>query len=56
MRTVIHRPRDLFEAEEPPTALSPMQKSQMLTLLQAMLIEVSTTTAVGEAVDDEDNA
>ena len=55
MRTVIHRPRDLFEAEEPPTALSAVQKSQML-LLQAMLIEVSTATAVGEADYDEDNA
>jgi hypothetical protein len=54
MRTVIHRPRDLFEAEEPPTTLSAVQKSQMLTLLQAMLIEIST--AVGEADYDEDNA
>ena len=56
MRTVIHRPRDLFEEEEPPTALSAFQKSQMLPLLQAMLIEVSTATAVGEAESDEDNA
>ena len=56
MRTVIHRPRDLFEAEEPPTALSLAQKSQMLSLLQAMLIEVSMATAVREADDDEDNA
>jgi len=56
MRTVIHRPRDLFEAEEPTTALSPVQRSQMLPLLQAMLIEVSTATAVGEAESDEDNA
>jgi len=56
MRTVIHRPRDLFEAEEPPTALSPIQRSQMLPLLQAMLIEVSSATAVGEANGDEDNA
>ena len=56
MRTVIHRPIDLFEAEEPPTALSPAQKSQMLPLLQAMLIEVSAATTVGEADGDEDNA
>jgi hypothetical protein len=56
MRTVIHRPRDLFEAEEPPTALSPVQKSQMLSLLQAMLIEISMATAVEEADCDEDNA
>ena len=56
MRTVIHRPRDLFEAEEPPTALSPVQKSQMLPLLQAMLIEISMATAVEEADCDEDNA
>jgi len=53
MRTVIHRP---FEAEKPPAALSPVQESQMLPLLQAMLIEISTATAVGEADDDEDNA
>ena len=56
MRTVIHRPRDLFEEEEPPAALSPVQKSQMLPLLQAMLIEVSAATALGEADCDEDNA
>ena len=56
MRTVIHRPRDLFEAEEPPTSLSPIQRSQMLPLLQAMLIEVSSATALGEADGDEDNA
>jgi hypothetical protein len=56
MRTAIHRSRDLFEEEKPTTALSPIQKSQMLTLLQAMLIEVSTTTAIGEATGDEDNA
>ena len=56
MRTVIHRPRDLFEEEEPPTALSPIQKSQMLPLLQAMLIEVSTATTGGEADGDEDRA
>jgi hypothetical protein len=54
MRTVIHRPRDLFEAEEPPMVLSAVQKSQMLPLLQAMLIEVSTASQ--EADDDEDNA
>jgi len=56
MRTATHRLRDLFEAEEPPTALSPAQRSQMLTLIQVMLIEVSTATAVEEAGDDEDNA
>ena len=56
MRTVIHRPRDLFEAEEPPTSLSPIQKSQMLPLLQAMLIEVCTAATVREAGGDEDNA
>jgi hypothetical protein len=56
MRTVIHRPRDLFEAGEPPTALSPAQKRQMLPLLQAMLIEVSTAAVAGEADRDEDNA
>ncbi len=56
MRTVIHRPKDLFEAPEPPTALSLVQKKQMVSLLQAMLIEVSMATAAGEAKRDEDNA
>ena len=56
MRTVIHRPRDLFEAEEPPTALSAVQKSQMLPLLQAMLIEVCDGDRIQEADYDEDNA
>ena len=56
MRIAIHRLRDLFEAEEPPTTLSPVQKSRMLPLIQAMLIEVSTATAVEEAGCDEDNA
>jgi D-serine deaminase-like pyridoxal phosphate-dependent protein len=53
---VTRQPRDLFEAEEPPVSLSPVQKSQMLPLLQAMLIEVSTATAIGEADFDENNA
>ncbi len=55
MRTATHRLRDLFEATEPPTILSPAQKSQMLPLIQAMLIEVFTATAVEEADGDEDN-
>jgi hypothetical protein len=40
MRPVILRPKDRFKAAEPPTALSLVQKSQMLPLLQAMLIKV----------------
>ncbi len=56
MRAVIDRPKDLFEAEEPPTVLTPAQKNQMLPLLQAMLIEVSRAAAIGEADCDQDNA
>jgi hypothetical protein len=55
MRTANHRLRDLFEAADPPTALSADQKSRMLPLIQAMLIEVFTATAVEEADSDEDN-
>jgi hypothetical protein len=56
IRTVTHQPRDLFEEEEPPTVLSSAQKSQMLQLIQAMLMEVFAATTVEEAACDEDNA
>jgi len=55
MRTTTHRQRDLFEAEEPPTSLTSAQRSRMLLLIQAMLIEVSTAPTVEEADCDEDN-
>jgi hypothetical protein len=56
MRSTTQRPRDLFDAEEPPTVLSSDQKTQMRQLIQAMLIEVLTATASKEADDDEGNA
>ena len=56
IRTATHRPRDLFEEEEPPTVLSSAQKSQMLKLIQAMLMEVFAATTIEEAACDEDNA
>ena len=56
MRSTTQRPRDLFDAEEPPTVLSSDQKIQMRQLIQAMLIEVLTATASKEADDDEGNA
>ena len=37
MRSATRRLRDLFDAEDPPTALSPDQKTRMRQLIQAML-------------------
>jgi hypothetical protein len=56
MRSTTQRPRDLFDAEEPPTVLSSDQRTRMRQLIQAMLIEVFTATARKEADDDEGNA
>jgi hypothetical protein len=55
-RTATRRPRDLFDEEEPPTVLSSSQKSQMLQLIQAMLMDVFAATTIEEAACDEDNA
>jgi len=56
MRSTTRRLRDLFDAEDPPTVLSPDQKTRVRQLIQAMLIEVLTATATTEADDDEGNA
>jgi hypothetical protein len=56
IRAATHRSRDLFDEEEPPTDLSSSQKSQMVQLIQAMLMEVFAAITIEEAGCDKDNA
>lgn len=55
-RSTPHRSRDLFDEEKPPTVLSSPQKSQMLRLIETMLIEVLAATTIEEVACDKDNA
>ena len=46
---------DLFEQEEPRTLPSLLQKEQLATLLEALLLEIAVALADGEAGDDQDH-
>ena len=54
IRAAPHRSRDLFDDEEPPMILSSSQKSQMLQLIQTMLMEVFAAITIEEAGCDKD--
>jgi|1185.fasta_scaffold363220_2 hypothetical protein len=56
IRAATHRSRDLFDDEEPSMILSSSQKSQMLQLIQTMLMEVFAARTIEEAGCDKDNA
>jgi hypothetical protein len=56
IRAATHRSKDLFDDEEPPMILSSSQKSQMLQLIQTMLMEVFVAVTIEEAGCDKDNA
>jgi hypothetical protein len=56
IRAATHRSRDLFDEEEPPTALSSSQKSQMLQLIQTMLMEVFAAITIEEVGCDKNSA
>ena len=49
---------DLFEIEDPPFTLPLDQRKQLLSLVMAMLIEITTASkrTEEEVIDDEDNS
>ena len=57
-RAVPNRQRDLFEIEDPPTALPRERRANLLPLLQALLMETLTddATVAQEGGDDQDHA
>jgi hypothetical protein len=46
---------DLFEQEERHTLPSPLQKEQLATLVEALLLEIAVALAAGEVGDDQDH-
>ena len=46
---------NLFDQEEPRTLPSFLQKEQLATLLEALLLEIAAALANGEAGDDQDH-
>ena len=48
-------PPDLFEQEEPRALPPPLQKEQLATLVEALLLEIAVALAAGEVGDDQDH-
>ena len=46
---------DLFEQEEPRALPPPLQKEQLATLVEALLLEIAVALAAGEVGDDQDH-
>ncbi|HJY48156.1 MAG TPA: hypothetical protein VJ349_05870 [Stellaceae bacterium] len=46
---------DLFEQEEPRTLPSLLQKEQLATLLEALLLEIAVALAARKVGDDQDH-
>ena len=46
---------DLFEQGEPRALLSSIQKEQLATLLEALLLEIAVALAAREVGDDQDH-
>jgi hypothetical protein len=46
---------DLFEHEEPGTVPSPIQKEQLATLVEVLLLEIAVALAAKEVGDDQDH-
>ena len=46
---------DLFEQEEQRVLPSPLQKEQLATLVEALLLEIAVALAAGEVGDDQDH-
>ena len=47
---------DLFEHEVSRALPSPLQKEQLATLVQALLLEIATALASGKVADDQDHS
>ena len=46
---------DLFKQEEQRTLPSPLQKEQLATLVEALLLEIAVALAAREVGDDQDH-
>ena len=46
---------DLFEQEEPRALPPPLQKEQLATLVEALLLEIAAALVSGEVGDDQDH-
>jgi hypothetical protein len=46
---------NLFEQEEPRALPPPLQKEQLATLVEALLLEIAVALAAGEVGDDQDH-
>jgi hypothetical protein len=46
---------DLFESSEPQVTPRPAPKTQLATLVEALLLEIAAALADGEAGDDQDH-
>jgi hypothetical protein len=46
---------DLFEQEEPHALPPPLQKEQLATLIETLLLEIAVALAAGEVGDDQDH-
>jgi hypothetical protein len=44
---------DLFDQDEPPAVLAPVQKIHLAALIEALLLEIVAALGVGEAGDDQ---
>jgi hypothetical protein len=47
---------DLLEQEEPRALPSPLQKEQLATLVEALLLEIAAALASGKVADDQDHS
>ena len=46
---------DLFEQDKPRVLPVPLQKEQLATLVEALLLEIAAALASGEVGDDQDH-
>ena len=47
---------DLFEQQEPRVLPSPLQKEQLATLIEVLLLEIAVALAAGKGGDDQDHS
>ncbi len=54
MRQFEHPQPSLFDEDEPRVELAPAQKTELATLVKALLLEIATALANGEIGNDQD--
>lgn len=55
MRHLEHRKPSLFDEDEPRVELAPTQKTELVTLVKVLLLEIATALANGEIGNDQDH-